>query len=89
MLDKAFHVAKSGVPGPVFVELPIDTLYPVDVIRDEVLKPYKNKTDWMSRLTKMYINHYVDRLSAGASPARHSKPIPVVEMRAKVRSPLV
>ena len=27
MLRKAFQVAMSGVPGPVFVELPIDTLY--------------------------------------------------------------
>ena len=27
MLRRAFQVASSGVPGPVFVELPIDVLY--------------------------------------------------------------
>eukprot|EP00941_MAST-03F_sp_MAST-3F-sp1_P003898 g3898.t1 len=32
-LKEAFQVAKSGVPGPVFVELPIDTLYPVGELR--------------------------------------------------------
>eukprot|EP00750_Incisomonas_marina_P010629 INCI16290.4.p2 GENE.INCI16290.4~~INCI16290.4.p2 ORF type:complete len:550 (-),score=103.30 INCI16290.4:2515-4164(-) len=29
MLRRAFQVASSGVPGPVFVELPIDVLYPI------------------------------------------------------------
>lgn len=30
-LCKAIHAARSGVPGPVFVEFPIDTLYPYAV----------------------------------------------------------
>lgn len=29
MLREAFQLATSGVPGPVFVELPIDVLYPI------------------------------------------------------------
>ena len=33
MLDHAFFVARSGVPGPVFVELPIDVLYPPELVR--------------------------------------------------------
>ncbi len=34
VLREAFRVALSGVPGPVFVELPIDTLFPQAIIRE-------------------------------------------------------
>ncbi len=32
VLRKALQIAQSGVPGPVFVEMPIDTLYPCHVV---------------------------------------------------------
>src|SRR6185503_12445613 len=32
-LEKAFAVAQEGVPGPVFVECPIDTLYDEELVR--------------------------------------------------------
>lgn len=32
-LEHAFHVATSGVPGPVFIEVPVDMLYPEEVVR--------------------------------------------------------
>ena len=34
-LTNALNVAVSGVPGPVFVELPIDLLYPEESIREQ------------------------------------------------------
>jgi acetolactate synthase-1/2/3 large subunit len=34
VLLEAFRIALSGVPGPVFVELPIDTLYPRELIAE-------------------------------------------------------
>ncbi len=34
LLKQAFATALSGVPGPVFVELPIDTLFPQHIIRE-------------------------------------------------------
>lgn len=37
MLRKAFQEAQSGVPGPVFVELPIDTLYPFERVFKETI----------------------------------------------------
>ena len=33
---KAMHIAQSGTPGPVFVEFPIDTLYPYHLVKREV-----------------------------------------------------
>ncbi|KAG2470022.1 ILVBL protein, partial [Polypterus senegalus] len=36
VLRKAIAVAQSGTPGPVFVELPIDTLYPYHLVEKEV-----------------------------------------------------
>jgi len=37
-LEQAFEVASSGVPGPVFVEIPVDLLYPEEVVREWYLK---------------------------------------------------
>lgn len=33
-LEKAFEVAQEGVPGPVFVECPVDLLYPEENVRE-------------------------------------------------------
>jgi len=37
-VDKAIDIATSGIPGPVFVEIPVDLLYPEDVVKDWYLK---------------------------------------------------
>ncbi|MCL6258229.1 thiamine pyrophosphate-binding protein [Aquiflexum sp. TKW24L] len=33
-MEKAFQIACEGVPGPVFIECPIDTLYPEAMVRE-------------------------------------------------------
>jgi acetolactate synthase-like protein len=33
-LEKAIAIATSGVPGPVFVEVPVDVLYPESIVRE-------------------------------------------------------
>ncbi|EJD74363.1 thiamine pyrophosphate enzyme [Loa loa] len=40
-LKKAMHIAQSGTPGPVFVEIPIDVLYPYKTVLKEmnIFKP--------------------------------------------------
>jgi acetolactate synthase-1/2/3 large subunit len=37
-LERAFYEAKGGVPGPVFIEVPVDVLYPEDTVRDMFMK---------------------------------------------------
>lgn len=34
-LRKAIQIAQSGTPGPVFVEFPIDVLYPYEAVLKE------------------------------------------------------
>jgi acetolactate synthase-like protein len=37
-VEKAFKVAQEGVPGPVFVEVPVDVLYPEGIVEEWYLK---------------------------------------------------
>lgn len=37
-VDKAFEIAQSGVPGPVFIEVPVDLLYDEDLVREWFMK---------------------------------------------------
>lgn len=91
-LEKAFQVAQSGVPGPVFVELPIDVLYPEEVIRSQLLskmaspspgagEPQKKRKrmSLFKRVEIMYVKYYLHRLFGKTStePHRESIPLPV------------
>jgi acetolactate synthase-1/2/3 large subunit len=37
-LERALETAAGGIPGPVFVEVPVDVLYPESIVRDWYLK---------------------------------------------------
>lgn len=42
-VERALDVAKGGVPGPVFVEVPIDLLYPEETVREWTMAEAKMK----------------------------------------------
>lgn len=68
-VEKAFVIAQSGVPGPVFVECPVDLLYEEATVRDWYgLKAQEGKS-FSGRALKFYLNRHVNRLFAGAEAA--------------------
>ncbi|MCP4245704.1 MAG: thiamine pyrophosphate-binding protein, partial [bacterium] len=74
-VEKAFRIAKSGVPGPVFVELAVDLLYDEDLVRGW----YKAQTDkpqksLLERATSMYIRGHLTYLFAGTKNPTINRP---------------
>lgn len=79
-LEKAFRVAREGVPGPVFVEIAVDLLYEEELVRSW----YKAKTDkedknLVEHAQSVYIKGHLTYLFAGTdtpaiSPGRYVSP---------------
>ncbi len=61
-LKKAFQKAKEGVPGPVFVELPLDILYDEAVVRAGFAKTTSGATSLGQRITSWYINRHLNNV---------------------------
>ncbi|KAG1652761.1 Acetolactate synthase-like protein [Nymphon striatum] len=76
-LTHALKVAQSGTPGPVFVEFPIDTLYPYKVVRDELLKATKNPKNFRDRVVQWYLDKHLENLFGGAFDKQDASPLPV------------
>lgn len=77
-LHRALAVAQSGVPGPVFLEMPIDLLYD----ESEVRKMYGQKATPGKKLSdkalNWYIQRHVNRLFSGVSPASITASAPAI-----------
>ncbi len=58
---EAFRLSVSGVPGPVFVEVPVDLLYDEETVRSLYLSQKAPKS-FTGRLTQRYLAWHVDRL---------------------------
>ncbi len=67
-VNDAFAIAQDGVPGPVFVECPIDLLYDESLVREWFAKsaPAGMKRSTSDRMLSWYLNRHVNRLFAGA-----------------------
>jgi len=70
-LEKAFEIAQEGVPGPVFVECPVDLLYDEPVVREmfgaKSASDMKGPTDFALQL---YLRYYLAKTFAGSKRAK-------------------
>lgn len=77
-LQRAFDIARRGVPGPVFVELAVDLLYEEQIVRDwfrkKLDKPGKSLAEHAQSL---YIRGHLAYLYSGAGNPRIQSPYPV------------
>jgi thiamine pyrophosphate-dependent acetolactate synthase large subunit-like protein len=64
-LEKAFTIAQEGVPGPVFVECPIDTLYDEELVRSWYVGKNKEPRNTREKLLQKHIQRHTDRLFEG------------------------
>ncbi|MDJ0803345.1 MAG: thiamine pyrophosphate-binding protein [Desulfobacterales bacterium] len=66
VLAEAFEAATTGVPGPVFVECPIDLLYPESLVRDWYgSRSGQTETGgFRQRMLQFYLSRHVDRMFA-------------------------
>jgi acetolactate synthase-1/2/3 large subunit len=64
-LQKAFQVAQAGVPGPVFVECPLDVLYDEAMIREWYDSAAPKGKGLGSRFLRAYMGYHARRLFAG------------------------
>ncbi|KAH7644827.1 acetolactate synthase-like protein [Dermatophagoides farinae] len=101
-MREAFQIAQSGTPGPVFVELPIDVLYPYSVVSKEFVAASSSRS-MAGKIVNWYLNNYMKNLYAGAFDREHNvEPLPLdipyasesdvskaVEMITKAKKPLM
>ncbi|MEY4135290.1 MAG: thiamine pyrophosphate-binding protein [Saprospiraceae bacterium] len=73
LLHRALAIATGGVPGPVFLEMPIDLLYDEPVVRELYGQKSSSGKSLVEKATNWYIGRHVDRLFRGVhafSPSR-------------------
>ena len=73
-LANALNTAISGVPGPVFVELPIDLLYPEEDIRKEFINQLP-KNGYIGKIAHWYVNRHLNDLFSSKKSSIKIKPV--------------
>jgi acetolactate synthase-1/2/3 large subunit len=80
-VEKALDLAQEGVPGPVFIEVPIDVLYPEEMVRAMFMKQsgVKDGKNLGSKAFELYIRGHLYRQFhqphvSIAAPIRESLP---------------
>jgi thiamine pyrophosphate-dependent acetolactate synthase large subunit-like protein len=81
-IEEAFELAQSGVPGPVFVECPVDLLYDEASIRQWYAEAAGKGTSIPDRLLRFYLGRHVRNMFDGAASTQPVIARPVVHPRA-------
>lgn len=87
VLERALRVAREGVPGPVFVELPLDVLYSEALVRETMAlgMPPAASAPLRKKFEYWYLNRHANRVFApgGAVP---QDPVHVMRMHPSARA---
>ncbi len=92
LLETAFAMAREGVPGPVFLECPVDLLYPETTAREwygvaaRTPKPGERPPTLAKRLERWYLSRHLDRAFERAGEPCAAAPLPAA--RAPGRGPV-
>jgi len=71
-VEEAFSVARSGVPGPAFIECPVDLLYDEASIRQWYADAAGKGSGVAERMLRIYLNRHVRKMFAGSDqPVTH------------------
>ncbi len=81
-VDEAFAIARAGVPGPVFIECPVDLLYDEATIRQWYADAAGKGTSIPDRLLRFYLNRHVEKMFAGSKEFGAPQVQPVTPPRA-------
>lgn len=76
ILERAFAVAQEGVPGPVFIECPIDTLYHEELVREWYGAKSKDvpPRNMQERIIQWYINRHAKKIFEGKKDIKFHSP---------------
>ncbi len=80
-IQRAFVEARSGVPGPVFLELPLDVLYPEKMVREFHEDGLGSSSNWRARITRWYVERHLGKLFAGARDGVAPQPLRISTMK--------
>ncbi|XP_059588458.1 2-hydroxyacyl-CoA lyase 2 isoform X4 [Alligator mississippiensis] len=76
VLRRAIATAQSDTPGPVFVEFPVDVLYPYHLVEKE-LTPKGSPKTFIAKAMSWYQHNFLRNLFAGAWETQDLFPLPV------------
>ncbi len=65
VVEKALAAARKGVPGPVFVEVPVDLLYDEELVRDMYAKEIGGAKGLVGTALKTYVGWHLGRQFGG------------------------
>uniref|UniRef100_A0A7S4NKA4 Acetolactate synthase n=1 Tax=Paramoeba aestuarina TaxID=180227 RepID=A0A7S4NKA4_9EUKA len=82
-IEYAIFYARSGVPGPVFVEFPLDILFPENFIRDQFEAQLAPPKDITTRLTNWYVRRHINNVFSTEGIKPSHLPIPVRPLASK------
>ena len=85
-MREALRLSQVDVPGPVFVELPVDILYPYSIISEQftsMARKGARKSTLKSRIVEAYTNYSLNHIFADAWKEHQYDPLPITIKPAK------